>query len=200
MLTQDMTSKQRQQQLEIARQSFKYMNKFMMVLWRLGLGKLLNASPTYGGRMMVIRHIGRKSGLTRYTPVNYTEIDGDIYCTAGFGKVAHWYKNIMANPDVEIWLPDSWWAGVAEDVTDGPNRVEILRQVLIASGFAASLFEGIDPRTMSEDALNTLLDYYRLVRIHRTEPRTGPGGPGEWAWVWPLLTFALLGWLIRPRR
>ena len=30
--------------------------------------------------------------------------------------------------------------------------------------------------------------------------RTGPGGPGELAWVWPVLTLAALVWGWRRRR
>jgi hypothetical protein len=50
--------------------------------------------------------------------VNYAIVDGEVYCTAGFGAVSDWYRNIRTNPEVEVWLPDGWWAGVAEEVTD----------------------------------------------------------------------------------
>ena len=63
---------------EKLRQGFKYLNKFMLLLWRLGLGNLLNAWPDVGGRIMVITHTGRKTGLKRQTPVNYTIIDGEV--------------------------------------------------------------------------------------------------------------------------
>jgi hypothetical protein len=51
--------------------------------------------------------------------------------------------------EVEVWLPDSWWAGVAEDVSGIEDRLPILRQVLIASGFAAPMM-GVEPKTMSD--------------------------------------------------
>jgi deazaflavin-dependent oxidoreductase (nitroreductase family) len=116
------------------RKIFKGFNRFMLLLWRLGLARYGNPTK-WGGAVMVIKHRGRKSGLTRYAPVNFAEIDGDIYCAAGFGKKTHWYQNLLADPNVELWLPDSRWAGVAEEVTDAENRVEILRAVLFASGF-----------------------------------------------------------------
>ena len=53
--------------------------------------------------------------------MNYASVDGDIYCTAAFGKGADWYLNIVANPQVEVWLPDGRWAGIAEDVTGDEN-------------------------------------------------------------------------------
>ena len=172
------------------RQGFRRFNRFMLLLWRLGLGGWVNAWPSVGGRIMVLMQRGRKTGLLRRTPVNYAIIDGDVYCTAGFGGGSDWYRNLMADPQVEVWLPDGWWAGEAEDIAETPDRLSLLRQVLIASGFAARA-AGLDPTAMSDDALAASTDSYRLVRIRRTEARTGPGGPGDLAWVWPAIVFLL---------
>ena len=180
------------------RRIFRSFNKFMLALWRLGLGGIGNPTKV-GGALMVIKHKGRKSGLNRYAPVNFAVIDGDVYCTAGFGEKTHWYQNILADPQVELWLPNGRWAGVAEDVTDVEDRVAIMRQVLIASGFAGPLF-GANPRHMTDDQYEEMLEIYRLVRIQRTEAVTGPGGPGDLAWVWPVATFLLLGLLLRSKR
>ncbi|MBP7963233.1 MAG: nitroreductase family deazaflavin-dependent oxidoreductase [Caldilineaceae bacterium] len=181
------------------RSGFKYLNKFMLLMWRLGLGWMLNIWPAGFGRIMVITHTGRKSGLRRRTPLNYAQVDGEIYCTAGFGHISDWYRNIMADPSVEVWLPgrpDRWWAGVAEDVSDSPQRMALLREVLIASGFAARAV-GIDPVKNSDEELAQVSADYRLLHIRRGEARTGPGGPGDLAWIWPTLVMA---WLVRPRR
>ena len=182
---------------ERLRTTFKAFNNFMILLWRLGLGSWMNGTK-YGGYLMVLKHTGRKTGLTRLTPVNYATIDGDIYCTSGFGKAADWYHNIRSNPEVEVWLPNSRWAGAAEDITDAEDRVEILRSVIIASGFAGPLF-GVNPKKLTDDDFEALLDSYRLIRIQRAEALTGPGGPGDLAWIWPLTTFVLL-WVLSRRR
>jgi deazaflavin-dependent oxidoreductase (nitroreductase family) len=181
------------------RQSFKQFNRFMVGLWRLGLGPWVNLWPEVGGRIMVIRHTGRKTGMARYTPVNYTIADGEIYCTAGFGNISDWYRNILAHPEVEVWLPDGWWAGLAQDVSETGTRIPLLRQVLIASGFAARA-AGLDPISMTNEQLEAATADYRLVRIQRTEARTGPGGPGDLAWVWPLATMILLPLILLRRR
>ena len=184
---------------EMLRQVFKRFNAFMLLLWRLGLGGWVNAWPPVGGRIMVLTHIGRKTGLRRRTPVNYAEIDGDVYCTAGFGGVSDWYRNLLANPNVEVWLPNGWWVGVAEDVTDAPDHLYLMRQVLIASGFAA-MVAGIDARRIDDADLAAVTQDYRLVHIRRTRPYMGPGGPNDLAWIWPLATLLLLLRLMtRPR-
>ena len=161
----------------------------------------MNIWPVVIGRIMVITHRGRITGLSRQTPVNYTIIDGDIYCTAALGEKSDWYKNMIKNHEVEVWLPGSWWVGVAEDVTDSEIRYPYLRQVLVASGFAAYA-AGINPHTMPADEFELVTQSYRLIRIQRREACTGKGGPGDLAWIWPLTTMILLPlvFLLRKRK
>ena len=183
------------------RQVFKHFNRFMLLMWRLGLGKWINIWPDKGGRILVLVHTGRKTGIRRRTPVNYAIVEGELYCIAGFGKVSDWYRNIMAKPQVVIWLPDERWMGVAEDVTDCPEHIDLMRAVLIGSGFAAELF-GLQPKTMSDEEIQEITANYRLIHIRRTQALVGPGGPGDLVWVWPLAAVLLLPlfFLLRRRR
>lgn len=170
----------------------------MLLAWRLGLGPVLNVWPSVGGRIMVLGHKGRRSGLTHRTPLNYALIDGDVLCTAGFGSGTDWYRNLMADPVVEVWLPGARWSGVAEDVTDRAESLGWMRQVLIGSGFAAWL-AGIHPRSDSDVKLAGLTAGYRLIRIRRVADLTGPGGPGDLPWVWAVLV-PLFVWVWGWRR
>jgi deazaflavin-dependent oxidoreductase (nitroreductase family) len=180
---------------ERLRQMFRIGNRFMVLLFRLGLGGWGNGPQT--SQVMVLVHKGRKSGLLRQTPVNYAVVDDVIYCTAAFGSRADWYRNVVADPRVQVWLPDGWYAGEAAEVPpDDPQRSALIRQVLIASGFAAPLFAGINPKTVSDEKLAEISAPYRLIRIYPSEACTGSGGPGDLAWVWPAATFVLLGLLL----
>jgi deazaflavin-dependent oxidoreductase (nitroreductase family) len=181
------------------RHGFKYLNRFMLLLWHLGLGGPLNAWPAVVGRIMVLTHTGRKTGMRRQTPVNYTIVNGDVYCVVGFGHVSDWYRNIKANPAVEVWLPQGWWAGTAEEVPATAGALPLMRQVLIASGSAAPA-AGIDPHTMTDAELERATADYHLIRIHRHTARTGPDGPGRLAWIWPVTTAILFLWALRPCR
>jgi hypothetical protein len=87
---------------------------------------------------------------------------------------------------------------VAEEVTDPENRLLLLRQVLIASGFAAFAI-GINPYHITDQELEAVAGEYRLLRIRRTAERTGESGPGDLAWVWPLATMLLLPLVLRRR-
>lgn len=190
--------------MNVLRRFFKLLNVYMVLHWRLGMGPLGNR-PELSGCIMVITHWGRKSGRLRRTPVNYARIEGDYYCVAGFGKAADWYRNLVANPQVEVWAPEGWYAGVAEDVSEWPaeRRAPVVRAVLYNSGFAARA-AGIDVTEMAASEILQATADYRLVRISGLEPRTGPGGQGDLVWVWPLLVTKLaviVAWLlVRGRR
>ena len=153
------------QQMNSLRKVFHAMNRFMVLLWKMGLGKAINIWPAGFGRIMVIRHRGRRSGKQYLTPVNYAVVEGEIYCTAGFGSISDWYRNMQAHPNVELWLPDGKHLACAEEISDSPQRLFLLRQVIIASGFAAPLL-GIHPRTLNDEQLNAISKDYRLVQFH----------------------------------
>lgn len=67
-------------------------------LYRAGFGFLL------GPRMLMLEHIGRKSGATRYVVLEVVERLGpDSYViVSGFGAQAQWYRNVIAEPQVRI--------------------------------------------------------------------------------------------------
>lgn len=149
---------------------FHAMNRFMVFLWKIGLGKAMNNWPAGFGRIMVIKHRGRRSGREYLTPVNYAIVDGQIYCTAGFGAISDWYRNMLANPRVELWLPEGRKLYCAEDHSESSNRLFLMRQVIIASGFAGPLF-GIDQKKLNDEQLDAVTRDYRLV--HFTEYHAG---------------------------
>jgi deazaflavin-dependent oxidoreductase (nitroreductase family) len=172
------------------RRGFKHLNRFMVFMFRLGLGQWLQFWPRVTGQILVLVHKGRKTGLTRRTPLNFARVDGELYVLAGFGAVSDWYRNVKAGPQVEVWLPGGWWTAEAEEASDHPERMRILRAVLVGSGFAAYAF-GINPK-LPDERLAEISAGYRLVHLRRTGERTGPGGPADLAWVWPLAATLLL--------
>jgi deazaflavin-dependent oxidoreductase (nitroreductase family) len=151
-------------QLNTLRRVFHAMNHFMVWMWKMGWGKAMNGWPAGFGRIMVIQHRGRKSGKEYLTPVNYAVVDGEIYCTAGFGSISDWHKNIMANPEIEVWLPEGKRKARAEDVSDAPRRVFLMRQVIIGSGFAGPLF-GVDQKKLNDEQLDAVTKEYHLIHF-----------------------------------
>lgn len=112
----------------------------------------------------MIKHRGRKTGKEYLTPVNYANVDHEIYSTAGFGSGTDWYRNLLGNPEVQLWLPEGRHCAHATDVSDSPQRSILLREIVIASGFAAPLF-GVDPRKLTDEQMAKIGKDYRFVHF-----------------------------------
>lgn len=187
------------------RTAFRFLNRNMLVMWRLGLGWQM-ANPI-SGYIMVLATTGRKSGERRLVPLNFAEHGDAVYCLAGFGRTTHWLLNLQADPLCEVWLPDGRrLRGRGELVTTEARRIDLVRQVLVRSGFAAKLAEpGLDPTTAPDEEIADLGIQpgrrYEIVQIKLGDAATGPGGPGGLTWVWPVVGLAgLVGWLVLRRR
>ncbi len=82
------------------------------LLYAIGLG------PIYGRLVLLLTTTGRISGKQRVTPLQYEEIDGDIYIGSVRGTKADWYRNIEANPKVSVRVKSLQIIGEAEPTTD----------------------------------------------------------------------------------
>jgi deazaflavin-dependent oxidoreductase (nitroreductase family) len=184
--------------LQILRRVFHQMNRGMVLLWRLGLGRLANVWPHGFGRLLVIEHIGRRSGSRYLTPVNYTAVDDGLYCVAAFGEDTDWYRNLLAAPEAAAWLPDGRWEVVVTDASDDSRRLHLMRRVLIDSGFAARLF-GLNPHRIGDEDLAEATATYRLLRIQPLRRSATSDGPGDLAWIWIPIGAAITIRLIRRR-
>ncbi len=168
---------------------FWFLNKFFMVpIFRLGIGPFFG-NPIWG-YMMVLKTTGRKSGKTRYSPVNYAILHGNIYCMAGWGQIADWYRNLLSSPHIELILPGGSLAGVAEEVTVSTERITALRKVLKAGGFAGFML-GVNPYTASDEKLAENTKGIPLIRIKPSGIGSGASDPGGWLWI-PLLILIVL--------
>jgi deazaflavin-dependent oxidoreductase (nitroreductase family) len=178
---------------------FKPLNKIMVLNFRLGFGPFFTGWLKDLGHIMVLTTIGRKSGRQRRTPVNYALVRGDVYCVAGFGQQADWFRNVQVNPEVEVWIGNQRYAGLAERVENASDWLPAYRQVMVNSGFAAKTFMGLDPATAPDETLRQAGADTPLVRIRIERALTGRGGPGDLIWVWPALAAVSL-LLLLPKR
>lgn len=175
----------------LIRRIFRILNKFFMVpMFRLGLGTYFGNPLT--GYIMVMKAIGRKSGRIRYTPVNYTLSNGNIYCISGGGKSSDWYRNLMSIPKIEVIMPAGAIFGNVEEVGDPTERKIVIRQILINAGFAG-FFEGYNPFTISDADLALKSADLPVLRIHPLGLGNGASDPGGWTWVGAfVVTIALI--------
>jgi len=74
-------------------------------LYRVSGGRLGHTIPGVGGRMLLLDHVGAKSGTKRTSPLLYFPDGEDVVIVAskgGYPKHPAWYHNLMANPDTEV--------------------------------------------------------------------------------------------------
>ena len=84
------------------------------------------SSRGFGRNLVLVHHIGAKSGTERIAPVMGIHTDADTWLIAaskaGAPENPSWYYNLLAHPDVRIEAPDEGIVPVhAEDLT-GPDR------------------------------------------------------------------------------
>ncbi len=176
---------------------FRRLNRFMVLLFRLGLGRYVGNPWT--GYIMVITTTGRKSGLRRHTPVNYLQGEGEVYCMPGFGTNSDWYRNLLANPRVEVWVGGKAWLGRAETVPPA-EALPLYRRLMERAGFADRAFTKVNLSTVSDEDLARLPGAGPLTRIRlERELLPPPKRPGDLAWAWPVAIAAYL-WGRRTRR
>ena len=174
--------------LEPMRRGFKWFNTYVAVpAIKVGAGPLL--ATAQGGSIMVLRTVGRKSGLVREAPLGYAVLDGRVLVIAGYGRKAHWFRNALANPAVEVALPGAVLAGRAEEVNEPADRRAAFRAVMAALGVVGKLTLG-DVTALSDDEVDDLAAAFPMLAITPTAFRSGPFDPGGvftkvnlWLWV-----------------
>lgn len=68
-------------------------------VYRLGLGGL------FGKRMLLLNHVGRKSGQQRQAVLEviaHDEAEEAYFVASGYGRQSDWYQNLQKRPDVTI--------------------------------------------------------------------------------------------------
>ncbi len=167
--------------LEPMHGAFLQVNRWFAVpALRAGLGPLFS-TPVLGS-LMVIRTTGRKSGLPRDVPLGYAILDGCVYCIAGFGAETQWFRNIQADPVVEVVLPTASFRGVAEEVTDPDEWARAFRQLMTNMGPIGRATSG-DVRGVADERLREMGRGLPLVRVRPTGIGSGPADPGGLAWI-----------------
>jgi len=89
----------------------RFFARLPIQLYKAKLGWLL------GDRFLMLTHIGRKSGLPRYTVVEVVRHDhatGTYLIVSGFGDKSDWYRNICATPQVTVHVGRRHFAAIAE--------------------------------------------------------------------------------------
>jgi deazaflavin-dependent oxidoreductase (nitroreductase family) len=182
--------------LEPLYRGFGVANRYLALpLLRAGLGGLMSTPLT--GSLMILRTRGRKTGVLRETPLGYAILDGSVWCCAGFGAQTQWYRNIVADPRVEVVLASgAAFAGTAEVVTEPALQSRGFRHLIRSLGVVGEWTVG-DVSSASDEAIAAMGKGLPLIRIRPTGIAAGPADPGGRLWLMPVLVSAW--WLLRRR-
>lgn len=165
----------------LMRRIFWFLNKFFMVpVFRLGFGPFFGNPFT--GYIMVMKTIGRKSGKVHFVPVNYAISKGNVFCISGGRQNSDWYKNLYANPQIELMLPGGSVYSKMEEIIDSDEKVLIARQILQNAGFAG-FFEGYNPFTISEEKLKSKVADLPVLQFQPLGLGNGASDAGGGAWI-----------------
>jgi deazaflavin-dependent oxidoreductase (nitroreductase family) len=166
------------------RAGFRLANRWLAVpMVNRGLGPLLGTPLT--GSILVLRTTGRKTGLVREVPLGYSVLDGRIVVIAGYGRTCHWFRNALANPQVQVSLPGAVLAGHAEEITDPVNRRRAFRALAAALGVIGRATLG-HVEEADDARVDQLADSFPLLAVTPTGVLPGPYEPGGTFWRIPL--------------
>jgi deazaflavin-dependent oxidoreductase (nitroreductase family) len=171
-----------------------------LLMYRLGLGHLLNAL-----HIMVLVTRGRKSGLPRYTPIEYRRHGSKIYIVSAWGRRTNWLQNLLDNPNVTVQLGQRTQAARARLVTDPAEALRALYQFRrTAPGRYDALLSYLIDSTVNSRTLPALSGQFTIARLDLTDETPPlPGVPQDLTGLLPLALVAGLGItavLVFPRR
>jgi deazaflavin-dependent oxidoreductase (nitroreductase family) len=126
---------------ETFHQRLQSSNRFVVLLYRIGILPLLGAGKT----MMLLTTRGRKTNHLRRFPVGYFRIGGDVHLLSGWGRESNWYKNLCANPDmVSLQIGFRTFPVRAEVVEDPAEMKRTLECLILESPESAQRLFGWD--------------------------------------------------------
>ena len=94
-------------------------------LFRATRGRFGGRLPGTRARILILHHVGRKSGAERESPLIYVSNGDDLAVIAskgGVDKHPAWFHNVTASPDVTVELPGGERRAVRARVVEGEER------------------------------------------------------------------------------
>ena len=141
---------------------WKWIFKQPILLYKLGLG------PFIGNQVLLLTTIGHKSGKERRTPLGYTyepKVD-NYYLTAGWDGNTDWYRNLQANPQVNVWVGKRHFDCLSRFVSE-EEAVKLIQKFIGLNPFASQLLPQISgkPFDPSEEGLKRAIPHFPMVAL-----------------------------------
>ena len=144
---------------------FKFWNKwFVIPLYRANILPLFGAGKIF----VLLETIGRKSGLRRFTPVEYRKYGNSYLLFASRGNRSDWFRNIKANPDrVVIKKGFKKFQPQIEIISSVDEKVKIMQWYAETYPGAAKMLFGWDKKkdTLSAESFQDIASFIQIVKI-----------------------------------
>jgi deazaflavin-dependent oxidoreductase (nitroreductase family) len=94
----------------VADRIWPVLRRFMGIhtlLYRASGGRLGHTLPGVGGQMLLLDHLGARSGVRRTSPLLYIPDSDNVFVIAskgGFPQNPAWYHNLAAHPDTTVQI------------------------------------------------------------------------------------------------
>ena len=161
----------------------KFIYQIPIFAWRLGLG------PILGKYILIFTHIGRKTGVSRRTAVEFHTINGMKYIPCAFGVKSHWYRNLLANPRVTIQSADGTEQMIAVRVKENEELISVIDTIMERNPPMMKWY--LDSLNIQHNRKDILAHKQDLIFL-RFDPTSDPTPRGlevDLAWIWPILLF-----------
>lgn len=129
-----------------------------------------------GGRLCVLRTVGRRSGLPREIPLSYAPTTRGVALLAGFGRGTGWVYNLRARPRAEVLVGDRPYQATAVEIVERQQARRATRAVLRSAG-AAGFFYGWDPRRASDERIDAVVE--QTLCFHLVFDQPPPWQPAQ---------------------
>lgn len=176
------------------RGTVRWLLRIPVGFYRLGLGDLMNAA-----HIMILGTRGRKTGLSRHTPIEYRRHGSKIYVVSAWGERPQWLQNLKAAPDVLIQQGRRQFGARAEVVT---NAGEALRVLHLFRRNAPFVYDPLIARLSDRERIDerTLPEVSEKITIVRIDPMPVTPDvrplPANYGWVLPTLVGLGVGLLL----
>jgi deazaflavin-dependent oxidoreductase (nitroreductase family) len=79
--------------------------------------------------VMLLTTRGRKSGLRRTTAISFMPLGDRLIVFSGWGRSSNWYRNVQADPEVEVQVGRRRMRATARLVPDPEERKRLMLQM-----------------------------------------------------------------------
>lgn len=133
-------------------------------MYRAGLGFLL------GKRLLMLEHVGRRSGETRRTVLEVVaDHENALYVAAAWGARAQWLANVEANPAVVVYHGSHRYSTAAEVIGVDEARALMMDYASAHPGLLRRLaaFMIDDPAATPEEQADQIAATVPMVRLRK---------------------------------